>query len=336
MKAAFIEQYGPAENIHYGDLPQPELGENHVLVRVSAVAVNHVDTFIRNGTFSSKCVFPFIIGRDMTGIVEAVGSAVRGFRPGDRVWSNCLGIDGLQGTFAECLCVSEDRLYHLPPQADPLRAVAVLHSALTTAIGLLDKARLAAGETLFVNGGSSSVGMTVLQVAKSHGAKVVVTAGSDEKATWCREAGADRIIHYHAQDVEAAIQAFAPQGVDVYWDATPAFEMERALKVLANRGRIVVIAGRNHRCNLPVGSFYSRNATLYGFTVTGTTTNEYERYARQINQWLANGILKTKIHAVLPLSEAAKAHRLQEESRSFGKIVLVPNDSSMCLNSLLR
>ncbi|HWB09102.1 MAG TPA: NADPH:quinone reductase [Pirellulales bacterium] len=328
MKAAFIERHGPAESILYGDLPRPELHERSVLVRLGAVAVDHVDTFIRSGAFRSPVPFPFVLGRDMTGVVETVGGDVRRFRPGDRVWSNCLGIDGLQGTFAEYLAVPEDRLYHLPDEVDPVEAVAVLHSALAAVIGLFDKARLSAGDTLFVNGGSGCVGTAVVQIAKSCGARVAATAGGDEKRAWCRQAGADPVISYRSDDVDKALRDFAPAGVDVYWDATPQFDMEHALRQLAQRGRIVAMAGLNHSCRLPLGPFYTRNATLFGFTVTGTTTEEYARYARQINGWLRNETLKAKIHAVLPLSEAARAHRLQEDGGLFGKLVLVPDGSA--------
>jgi NADPH2:quinone reductase len=327
MKAAFIDRHGPAENIRYGDLPLPQLDERGVLVRVSAVTVNHVDTFIRSGAFPSITAFPFVIGRDMTGVVETVGDDVRSFRAGERVWSNCLGIDRLQGTFADYLSVPEDRLYRLPDGVDPLEVVAVLHSALTAAIGLFDKAGLAEGETLFINGGSGSVGTAVSQIAKSCGARVAVTAGSEEKQAWCRQAGADRAIRYHGEDVDRALRDFAPEGVDVYWDATSTFDMEQALRRLARRGRIVVMAGLDHSCRLPLGPFYTRNASLFGFTVTGTTTEEYAGYARQINDWLANKTLRARIQAVLPLSEAARAHGLQEDGKLFGKVVLVPEGS---------
>lgn len=325
MKAAYIEQHGPADVIRYGDLPIPMLQAGQALVRVTAVAVDHVDTYIRGGSVSSPTPFPFVIGRDMTGIVEAVGSDVRGLRPGDRVWSCCLGIDGLQGTFAEHVAAPAERLYPLPAACDPVQVVAVFHSALTAVIGLYDKAHVEAGDVVFVRGGSGNVGAAVTQIAAACGARVAATAGSEEKAEWCRACGAELVIDYHTQSETEALRAFAPDGVSVYWDATRAFDMDRALDVLAHRGRLVVIAGIDRRGDLPVGRFFLRNATLLGFTVTGTSTQDYARHARRINGWLSKRTLRARVDRVLPLSQAAAAHRLVEADGLFGKIVLVPD-----------
>jgi NADPH2:quinone reductase len=121
----------------------------------------------------------------------------------------------------------------LPAGIAPLQAVAVLHSSLTAILGLFFKARLAAEETLFINGGDGNVGTAVLQLAKASGARVLVTAGTEEKEQWCRALGADLVINYKTQDVSRAIKEVAPEGVQVYWDATPQFDAARALEVLA-------------------------------------------------------------------------------------------------------
>ncbi|MGE5399653.1 MAG: NADPH:quinone reductase [Ignavibacteriales bacterium] len=324
MKAAYIDKPGPPENIQFGNLPMPVLHEHEVLVRVRAVTVNHVDTFIRSGAFQTNIPLPFIIGRDMVGIVETVGSGVRQFKAGEYVWSNCLGIEGHQGTFAEYAGAPENRLYHLPPGVEPNEAVAVVHSALTAVIGLFTKARITAGDTLFINGGSGSVGLSVLQIAKSCGARVAVTAGDEQKAKLCLEMGADRVVNYHKENVLSAIREFAPEGIDIFWESTREFDPEKIIPVMADHGRIVVIAGRNRQCNFPIWPFYTRNCSIYGFIVTGTGIEELKRYSRQINAWLANGTLKANIHEIMPLSKASQAHKLQEQGHLPGKIVLVP------------
>jgi NADPH:quinone reductase len=264
------------------------------------------------------------VGRDLTGVVAEIGPEVTRFKPGDRVWANNQGYDGRQGTFAEYVSVDERLLYPLPPGVDLHEAVAVLHSALTAVIGLFAKARVQEGETIFVNGGSGNVGTAVLQLAKASGARVIVTAGSEEKIHWCHELGADLVINYKTQDIEQAIRGFASTGVDIYWDATKAPEVERALSVIARRGRLIVMAGLTHRCTLPVGPFYTSNCTLYGFTVTDATIEELSDYAAQINSWLAKGALRAKIAAKLALSQAAEAHRMFETKDLFGKLVLLP------------
>jgi NADPH:quinone reductase len=324
MKAAYIERPGPPQSIRYGDLPMPEMGGKSVLVKVSAVTVNQVDTYIRAGTFSTDLCFPFVIGRDMTGVVIETGKEVVRFRPGDRVWCNNQGYGDRQGTFAEYCCVDEDLLYPMPASADIYAVVAVLHSALTAVVGLCHRARLRRGETIFINGGDGNVGSAVLQLAKALGGRAIVTSANAQKAEWCRKLGADLVIDYKTSDVNQEIKRFAAGGVDVYWDATRQPDVARALEVTANRARLVLMAGLGHRTLLPVGPFYTKDCTLYGFTVTGATRDELGQYATEINCWLDHGLFKPKIALKLPLSQAAIAHHLQETSTLVGKIVLSP------------
>lgn len=329
MKAAYIERTGPAADICLGELPSPEpeylAADRSALVRVEAVAINHVDTYIRSGAYPVELPLPFIIGRDMVGQVLAVGDKVRRFRAGEAVWSNCLGIDGLQGTFAETIVVPEERLYHLPRGVEPLQAVAAVHSALTAVIGLFTKAQLAAGDTLFINGGSGNVGLAVLQIAKAAGARVGVTAGSEEKAHWCHEMGADLVVNYHRENIGQAIRGFAPDGLDICWEATPSpTGLERAVPFMAPHGQLVMVAGSEQPVAFPAKLFYQRNCSLHGFTVTGITVADLQAYARQINAWLERKVLKPKIAEIMPLSQAAQGHQMLEEGKVFGKIVLLP------------
>lgn len=324
MKAAYIDRPGPAASIQVGELPLPTLHDHAVLVRVSAVTVNHVDTYIRSGAYPIEMPLPFIIGRDMVGTVEDVGAKVRRFHVGEAVWSNCLGIDGQQGTFAEYVAAPEERLYCLPDGVEPQEAVAVLHSGLTAVLGLFSKARLAAGDTLFINGGSGSLGLAVLQIAKASGARVGVTAGNEERARVCRENGADLVVSYHREDVEQAIRGFAPTGLDIFWEATSALDLERTIPLMAQHGRLVVVAGKEEPSPFPVRPFYLRNCSLHGFTVTGTNVSDLQAYARQINAWMARKTLKAKIQEILPLAAAARAHQMQEAGGLSGKIVLMP------------
>jgi NADPH2:quinone reductase len=326
MKAAYIETTGPPANIRYGDLQKPVVSDGQVLVQMTAVAVDPIDTYIRQGTYPIELPTPFIIGRDMSGVVTEIGTGVTHFKPGDRVWCNNQGYAGRQGTFAGLLAIDERLLYPLPAGVDPLAAVAVVHSALTAVVGLFDRAKLRSGETVFVNGGDGNVGTAVLQLAKASGARVAVTAGAEIKAQWCRELGADRVIDYRTENLEQALREFAPQGIDVYWDAAGKPDLESAVSLLARRGRVVLMSGLAHRSVLPIGAFYTHNLTLLGFTVTDATVDELAAAARQINQALAAGSIRAKTSAVLPLSQAAEAHRRVEQDKLFGKIVLVPGD----------
>jgi NADPH2:quinone reductase len=327
MKAAFIERPGPPESIRYGEVAMPVIRhDRQVLVKVTAVTVNPIDTYIRSGAYPIALPRPFIIGRDLVGVVDAVGAGVTRFAPGQRVWSNNQGYGGRQGTFAEFVSVDEELLYPLPDGVNEQEAVASVHSALTACLGVIREAGLKAGETLFINGGSGNVGSAVLQVARHLGARVIVTAGSTEKLRRCLELGADRAVNYKTEDVAAAIRDFAPQGVDVYWDTTREPDFERAVPLLQHRGRLIVMAGLNAHPPFPVGPFYTKDCSMHGFAITNATTEELCKCAGQINGLLAAGALKVKLDRVMPLAQASAAHRLFEEHQAelSGKIVLIP------------
>jgi NADPH2:quinone reductase len=327
MKAAYVEKLGPPENIQFGELSEPVIRSSHVLVKVAAVVVNPIDTYIRRGAYPSRIEFPFIIGRDMVGTVESVGSSVQRFRPGDRVWCNNQGYHGRQGTFAEYLAIDEEFLYPLPRAVEEKEAVAVLHSATTASIGLLREARLRSGETIFINGGAGNVGSAVLQIAASLGARIIVTAGSEDDLAYCRSLGAIRAVNYKIEDVAKAISEFAGDGIDVYWDTTSKPDFERAVPLLAHRGRIILMAGLDALPVFPVGAFYTKDCSMHGFAITNATSQELKDCAKTINDALANGKLKSRISRIMPLAEAAAAHRLLEDSQRglvklSGKIIL--------------
>lgn len=324
MKAAYIERVGPTDAIVYGDLPSPTVGPHDVLVRVTAVCVNPVDVLIRSGQLAEALPFPFVIGRDLAGVVEAVGPAVRRFTPGDRVWCNNQGHHGRQGTFAEFAAVREDLLYPLPPGVDDREAVAFVHAGLTACLGL-QVARLAPSETLFVNGGAGNVGSAVLQLARARGARVLATAGNDAGLAWCRGFGAEHVINYRTEDIDHVLAAVAPDGVNVYWDASGTPDFDQAVARVATRGRIVVMCGFGTRPPFPVGPFYVKRCSMHGFAITYATDEEQQASADEINRWFAQGRLKVRIDRVLPLAEAAAAHRLVEDRTPLaGKVVLTP------------
>ena len=325
MKAAFIERPGPPEEIRYGDLSTPVPGPNQILVKVRAVTVDPVDTYIRAARYVVPMPLPFIIGRDMAGEVEAVGRGVTRFSPGQHVWCNNQGYAGRQGTFAEFVAVDEDLLYHLPDGIDYQAAVAAVHSGLTACTGL----RIAGakeGETLFVNGGSGNVGSAVLQFARAKGLRAIATAGSADKLAQCMEAGAERAINYKSDDVSAAARDFAPEGIDIYWDIAPQPDFERAIPLLKQRGRMIIMTGFTAHPSFPTGTFYTKDCSLYGFAITNAAADELRHCADEINRLLEAGVLKAKIDRVLPLADAAQAHRTIEQhgSELNGKIVLVP------------
>ncbi len=330
MKAAYINQTGTPDVITYGELPAPKPGSRQCLIKVGAVDVNPIDLYIRSGAVPVKLSFPFILGRDLAGTVIEVGAGVRGFEPGDRVWATGQGTEGRQGTFAEFAAVDKRWLHPTPEGVSDEDIVALSLVGITAQLGLVRNANLKVGEVLFVNGGSGGVGSCVVQMAKILGARVITTAGSDEKVRVCRELGADLALNYKTEDVDAAIKSFAPEGVNVWWETLREPNFERTIPLLAMRGRMIVMAGREALPVFPVGPFYVKDCSLHGFAMFNASAREQRSAANSINRWLLEGKLKARIDRILPLSQTAEAHRLQEESTLrqsgalAGKIVLKP------------
>ena len=331
MKAAFIQQPGPPEKIVFGELPQPVPGPGCVLVRVKAVAVNPIDTYIRAGTVKMDLPLPFIVGCDLAGVIEETGPEVSRFRKGDRVWGSNQGLFGRQGTFAEFAAVEDKWLYPIPGDVDETTMAALALVSITAHIGLVQRSRLQPGETVFVNGGTGGVGSSVVQMAKALGARVLTSAGSDEKVSLARSLGADAAFNYRTENLEEKIRSLAPEGIDLWWETVREPDFDRVVRLLAPRGRMVLMAGREARPIFPVGPFYVKGCSLHGFAMFNFTPDEQRHCADDINRWVQEEQLKPRIDRVLPLSEAAEAHRLQEQNTLgnagvlAGKIVLKPS-----------
>jgi NADPH2:quinone reductase len=333
MKAAYFETTGGPDVIRYGDLPRPTPQGREVLVRVGAAALNPIDTYVRAGAVAMPLPKPFIPGCDLAGTVEAVGSDARRFQVGDRVWGSNQGLLGRQGTFAEYACPSEDWLYPTPPDVSDSQAAAVALVGITAHLGLFRCARLQSGETVFVHGGTGGVGSMVVQMAKAAGACVITTVGSAEKATVCRQWGADAVILYKTEDVPKGVKDFtAGKGVDVWYETQREPDFLKTVELLTRRGRMIVMAGRQAQPIFPVGPFYVKDLSLFGFAMFNATPDEQRRCAQDINLWLTAKKVQVPIGRTFRLSEAAAAHRLQEENTLHkqgtltGKIVLVPGD----------
>ena len=328
MKAAYIDKPGPPKSIVFGDLPKPTPADQQVLVKVKAVAVNPVDAYIRSGMIPMDLPQPFIIGCDLAGEVEAVGSAVTKYREGDRVWGSNQGLLGRQGTFAEYAAVDECWIYPTPEDVSDEDAAAIALVGVTAHLGLFRDAQLKMGERVLVNGGTGGVGSCVIQMARAVGARVFATAGSDQRGRDCVQLGANMAVNYKTDDIDAAIDKFGE--IDVWFETLREQDFDRAVKHLAPRGRIIVIAGRESRPAFPVGPFYTKDCKLFGFAMFNASPEEQRKCAAEMNRWMARGRLRPRIDRVMPLNEAAAAHQLQEDNtlQKFGtlsgKIVLTP------------
>lgn len=330
MKAAFIKQPGPPDAIQFGDLPDPVCGPGQVVVRTSAVSVNPIDTYIRGGAKYWELPMPYVIGCDIAGSVEQVGVGVTQFKVGDRVWGSNQGLMGRQGTFSELAAIDACWLYPTPNGVRDEDVAAIALVGITAHLGLLREAQLKSGDTIFVRGGTGGVGAMVVQMAKAIGARVIATAGGSEKAARCRYLGADAVIDYTATDLREALASLAPDGVNVFWETLREPDFDFAVSSLSERGRMILMAGRDARPEFPVGPFYVKGCSLHGFAMFKASADEQRACARDLNHWLASERLKPVIDRIMPLSEAVAAHRLQEEhtlqkkSSLTGKLVLKP------------
>ena len=332
MKAAFITQTGPPDVIQYDDRPVPRPGPTEVLVKVGAVAVNPIDTYIRGGIVALPLAFPYIIGCDLAGTVEQCGTEVTRFRPGDRVWGSNQGLLGRCGTFAEYAAVDEQWLYPTPSGECDIEAAAGALVGITAHLGLFLNAGLQEGEIVFVNGGTGGVGSCVVQLAKPAGATVIATVGNDEKKALCESWGADLALDYHSPTLDDEIQAFAEPngGIDVWFETQREPTLDRTVSLMKRRGRIVLMAGREARPEFPVGPFYVNDLRLVGFAMFNASPEEQRTCAEAINALSERGGWHPQVGHTFPLAEAAAAHRLQEantlgkQGTLCGKIVLEP------------
>lgn len=332
MHAAYITETGSPDVFQYSELPTPEPGAGQVLVRIAASAVNPIDTYIRSGAVGIAKDFPYIPGCDLAGTVEAVGPGVTRFKPGDRVWGSNQSLFGRAGTLAEYAAVAEHWLYPTPQGQSDESAAAGALVGITAHLGLFLHAGLKPGELVFVNGGTGGVGSTVVQFAKAAGARVVATVGNDEKKRRCEELGVDCVLDYHSPSLDDDIKAFAESngGIDVWWETQREPTFDRTVGLMKQRGRIILMAGRDARPQFPVGPFYVNDLRMVGFAMFNASPEEQRRCADDMNAWYSAGKWQPLVGETFPLSQAAAAHRLQEENTLgksgtlTGKIVVQP------------
>jgi NADPH:quinone reductase len=332
VKAAYIDGFCDASGIRYGDLPDPVPGPGQVLVRVTAVAVNTVDTLVRSGAWRTPVGFPLVVGRDLAGTVAAAGAGVSDVRPGDRVWANSAGYGGRPGATAELVPVARERLYPLPDGANPVAFVAAVHPGATAYGVLTGRARVQPSEVVAVIGGNGAVGMCLIQVAAAHGAHPIAVVRDGRAEPALRELGARQVaVAADAAGGLAVAAAAAPDGVDVVVDATGRAALSQAPDLVNPRGRIVVIAGTRRRIQFDQWPFYMRELQLLGFIMSAMTVSELAAAAAWINAQHARRPLAVSLAPGMRFADAARAHEIIEQGRlphladhTIGRITLRP------------
>lgn len=320
-RAAYVERLGGPDLIRVGELPTPHPGPGEVLVRVVASAVNHVDLLVRSGEYHTSTPFPFVIGRDAVGtVLDPNGQGE--FAVGAQVWTSSLGHAGRQGSFAQYVTVPHDRLYPLPEGVDPLRAAAVLHTACTAALGLFHHASLAPGHTVLIAGGAGGVGSAAVQFAAHAGARVIATCAPGDRER-CEASGAAQVIDYADPEALRRIGEIAPAGVDLWW-LSEHEDLAVTLPLMRAGGTVLVTAGLSASAGFTAGDLYTRDLTIAGFAISNASVADLAAAATIVNDGLAEGVLVPRIDSVVPLAEAAAAHRRMAAGGLRGRLVVTP------------
>ena len=316
MRAMVAEHTGPPEVLVEREVPRPVPGMTEILVRVKAAGVNPTDWKARAGGGLPGKTFPAILGYDVAGVVEEVGPGVTMYRPGDEVLGMPL-FPMLPGAYAEYVAAPSRHFVPKPQRLSFEEAAGLPLAALTAWQGLVDTAKLRAGQRVLVHAAAGGVGHLAVQIAKSRGAYVIGTA-SAAKHEFVRNLGADEIIDYRDEDFVAVL---GEKSLDVVFDPIAGEYSSRSLKVLKDGGVLVSI--------LPVGPGASAEAGIRGIP-TGFTLVEPDRLAlTAITDLVEQGRLRVEIDSVFPLAEVAEAHRRGETNRASGKIVLRVEESAV-------
>ncbi|MBI2886912.1 MAG: zinc-binding dehydrogenase [Chloroflexi bacterium] len=321
MKAIRIHEFGPPEALRYEEAPVPEPGPRDLLIKIEAASVNHADLFQREGRYRGMPpALPMVLGLEFAGAVAAVGAEVQGFQVGQRVVAN----PG-SGGYAEYAAVRASVARPVPEGIELARAAAVPVAFLTAWFALHQEAGMQAGDRVLIHAGGSGVGIAAIQIAKHAGARVLITAGSDEKCMKAHNLGADDTINYAQRDFVREVQRLTGgRGVDIVLDTVGAAYYERSLGILAPGGRLVNV-GRSAGSvpDPPPPPPEGRRAGFFSLaSVTPPRGNGLETLSTLFDLMLKGG-LRVILARTLPLAEAAEAHRYLEERRAFGKVVLV-------------
>lgn len=324
MIAIEITQPGEPEVLqtYHRDIPVPGPGE--VLVKVSAAGVNRPDVMQRVGLYPPPPGASDIPGLEIAGSVVGLGEGVDAFSVGDAV---CALVNG--GGYAEYCLAHASLCLPIPHGLDLVQSASLPETFFTVWTNLFDqeRGRLQAGERFLVHGGTSGIGVAAIQLAREAGATVYATAGSEAKCQFCEALGAIA-IHYREQDFVEAIKAeTAGQGVDVILDIVGGDYLKRNLACLRLGGRLVQIAFQNGpKTQIDLTPLLIKRLTLTGSTLRPRPIADKARIAQALREtvwpWLEAGRIRPVVHAVFPLAEAAKAHRLMETSSHIGKIIL--------------
>jgi len=320
MKAILVREFGGPEVLKLEEVPKPKPGAGEVLVRIKAAGVNPYDTYMRAGTYAVKPPLPYTPGSDAAGQVEAVGAGVTKVKAGERVYTAGTS----SGAYAEYALALESHVYPLPGKVSFAQGAGVYVPYGTAYHALHHQAHARAGETVLVHGASGGVGIASVQMARALGLSIFGTAGTQKGLDLAKGEGAHQVFdHSQAGYLEEILRATGGRGVDIILEMLANVNLAHDLKLLAQRGRVIVIGNRGEVTINP-RELMGRRASVLAFTLWGTTEAESAEIHAGLVAGLENGTLRPVVGRELALGEAARAHKEVMEPGAFGKIVLVP------------
>lgn len=325
MKALLCETYGPIDQLVFKEIFEPELLADEVKIKVKACSINFPDTLIIQNLYQLKPNLPFAPGGEISGIIEAVGSEVQGFKPGDEVFAICKF-----GGLAERVQVSQNLVYH-NQGLDFITAASLSYNYGTSYHALKDRAKLIPGESILILGASGGVGIAAVELAKAMGATVIAAASSEEKLKLCASKGADFLINYKTQNLKEEVKSLTQnQGVDVVYDPVGGDYSEAALRCMAWRGRYLVVGFANGSIpKIPLNLALLKGCSIVG-VFWGKFAEEEQGRSRQNLQELMSfhqaGQLKPHIHKIYSFEDSKTALSDMASRKVLGKAVVVLED----------
>lgn len=318
MRAIRVHAFGGPEVLALEEVPDPTPGPGEVVVRMEAVGVNPVDTYIRAGAYGKLVQPPYTPGSDAAGTVEAVGAGVTRVAAGRRVYTSGTTSPGFTGACAGLVLCREDQVHPLPDRLTPAQGACINIPYATAYRALYGRAGARPGETVLVHGASGGVGIAAVQIARAGGFTVIGTAGTERGRALVREEGAHEVLDHRSPGY---LKGLPERGVDVILEMLSDVNLGNDLTVLAPRGRVVVIGCRG-TVEINPRDTMMRDAAILGIALANGSPEEIASIHAALGAGFANGTLTPRVGREMPLADAAEAHRAVMTPGAYGKIVL--------------
>lgn len=320
MKAIVVREFGNPETMKIEDIAVPEPSAGEILIKVEAIGVNPVDTYIRNGIYPLLPQLPYTPGMDSSGTVEKVGEGVTDFKPGDRVYT----AHSISGTYAEFATCRIGQLFRLPDNVDFKKGASVGVPAAAAWRALFLRGQARPGQSLLVHGASGSVGLAAIQLASAAGLQVFGTAGTEFGRSLALDMGASAVFdHGDIEYMSDLLKSVGTGGFDLILEMLANANLEKDLQMLSPRGRIVVIGNRG-RIEIDPRMTMGKETDIRGMSLFNATEEELFEMHAALHGSLKSGVLDPVVSQELPLEKAPESHHKVLESGNCGKIVLIP------------